>query len=335
MTANFTLSITEDEMNAPISAAAIIFPIFAFPAWILCLPPMIWHFQQSNVAAGSLILWMILHNFFNSVNSLIWPRDNVLEWWDGAVWCDVHVHIQIGSYVGLTASMAMVMRKLAIVMDTNNMTLSSSRNSKIKAKIWEVVWCWVIPLFFMALYYVVQPVRYMIYGIVGCMSAHDSSWPSVVLGFMWPTVGMVFASYWSCKSPLLLWLTLTNFLNSSTRLPSLPLPSRVPPPCRGTQHHILTLHSPLHTQPYRCPRLPNLFHLPPRRHLSSHQRPVLLVRNPQSRALVHHLEVPRQRPRQLGKMGSDCHGICHICPSRHWCRCQRSLPKVLGSYWGW
>jgi hypothetical protein len=34
-------------------------------------------------------------------------------------------------------------------------------------------------------------------------------------------------------------------------------------------------------------------------------------------------------------MGSDCHGICHICPSRHWCRCQRSLPKVLGSYWGW
>ncbi|CAG5188786.1 uncharacterized protein ALTATR162_LOCUS12032 [Alternaria atra] len=183
--------------NAPLFPSAIIFPAFAFPAWVLCMAPMIWHFRQANIAAGSLILWIALHNFFNSVNALIWPRDNVLEWWDGPIWCDIHVRIQVGSYVGMTASVAMVIRKLAIVMDTRNMTVSTSRNSKIKAKIWEVVWCWVVPGFFIALYYVVQPVRYMIYGIVGCLSAHDSSWPSVVLGFMWPTIGMLFASYWA------------------------------------------------------------------------------------------------------------------------------------------
>jgi pheromone a factor receptor len=207
---------------------------------------MIWHFRQANIAAGSLILWIALHNFFNSVNALIWPRDNVLEWWDGPIWCDIHVRIQVGSYVGMTASVAMVIRKLAIVMDTRNMTVSTSRNSKIKAKIWEVVWCWVVPGFFIALYYVVQPVRYMIYGIVGCLSAHDSSWPSVVLGFMWPTIGMLFASYWACKSHLFRPSILTNLFDSSTCLPSLPLPSRIPPPNRRPKDHIIPLCPPLH-----------------------------------------------------------------------------------------
>lgn len=190
--------------NVPLYPSAILFPAFAFPSWLLCMAPMIWHFRQANIAAGSLILWIILANFFNSINALIWPRDNVQEWWDGAIWCDIHVRLQVGSYVGVTASVALVIRKLAIVMDTNNMTVSTSRKSRMWAKIWEVVWCWVVPGFFIALYYVVQPARFFIYGIVGCISAHDSSWPSVVLGFMWPTIGMLFASYWACKSHLFL-----------------------------------------------------------------------------------------------------------------------------------
>ncbi|KAG9195866.1 hypothetical protein G6011_00987 [Alternaria panax] len=183
--------------NAPLYPTAVLFPAFAFPSWLLCIAPMIWHFRQANIAAGSLILWIILANFFNSVNAFIWPRDNFQEWWEGAVWCDIHVRLQVGSYVGMTASVAMVIRKLAIVMDTRNMTVSTSRNSKMWTKIWEVVWCWVAPCFLIALYYVVQPARYFIYGIVGCVSAYDSSWLSIVLSFMWPTIGMLFASYWA------------------------------------------------------------------------------------------------------------------------------------------
>jgi pheromone a factor receptor len=186
--------------NAPLYPSAILFPAFTFPSWILCIAPTIWHFRQANIAAGSLILWIILNNFFNSFNAIIWPRDNFQEWWDGHIWCDIDARIQVGSYVGMTASVSMVVRKLAIVMDTRNMTVSTSRNSKVKAKIWEVVWCWVIPVLFVLLYEVVRGERYMIFGIVGCYSSHDSSWPSVVTGFMWPTIGMLFASYWACKS---------------------------------------------------------------------------------------------------------------------------------------
>jgi hypothetical protein len=196
-------AITSEQMSAPITIMAIIYPIISAPACILCLAPMVWHFRQANIAAGSLIAWILFHNFFNSINPLIWPRDNLLEWWNGQIWCDVQVRFQVGSYVGLTASLTLVLRKLAHVLDTRNITVSTSHGSKVKAKVWEVFWCWIVPFIFMAVYYVVQSVRYAIIGIAGCWSLHDGSWPSMVLGFMWSAVGILFATYWACKFHLL------------------------------------------------------------------------------------------------------------------------------------
>jgi pheromone a factor receptor len=187
-------------IDAPISTQAILFPALAFPAWILCIPSMAWHFRQANVAAGSIILWLMLHNFFNSINALIWPRDNIPEWWDGRVWCDIHVRIQVGSYIGVAASASMITRKLARVMDTRNITVSSSRGSKTRERIWEIAWCWGAPLVLVIVYYVVQSARYFVFGIVGCLPAYDTSWPSLVVNIMWFPITTMFATYWSGKS---------------------------------------------------------------------------------------------------------------------------------------
>jgi hypothetical protein len=184
------------DRSAPLAPAAILLPLLSFPSWILCVLPLSWHFRQGNIAAGSMILWVILMNFFNSINPLIWPRDNVNEWWDGDVWCDIHARLQVGAIVGTTASTAMIVRKLAKVMDTRYITVSSSRDDKLKEKVLDILWCWIYPLVFVLLYYIVQPVRYMIYGIIGCLSAYDTSWPSMVLSFMWaPITTLVAAGY--------------------------------------------------------------------------------------------------------------------------------------------
>jgi pheromone a factor receptor len=202
-----SLSINDNMSSMDLSyyPQAVLLPILAFPSWILCIPPLFWHFRQSNIAAGSLILWVGLINFFNSINPLIWPRDNLPEWWDGKGWCDINVRIQVGAVVGTTASAAMIVRKLAKVMDTSNITVSVSRQSKIKEKVLEVVWCWVYPLVLIIVYYVVQPARYFIYGISGCLSTFDPTWPSVVLIIMWaPITTLVAACYAgkSCTPPL-------------------------------------------------------------------------------------------------------------------------------------
>jgi pheromone a factor receptor len=186
----------------PLYNSAVLLPIFAFPAWILCLAPLIWHFRQGNIAAGSLILWCLMINFFNSINALIWPRDNYLAWWDGNILCDIEVRIQVGAIVGTTASAAMIVRKLARVMDTRSMTVNTSNSSKRREQYLEIAWCWGYPLVLILLYYIVQPVRYMIYSIQGCMFAYETSWPSVVLSFMWAPITTLVAAVYACKSSL-------------------------------------------------------------------------------------------------------------------------------------
>jgi len=192
ITANFASSST-----APLYPQAILFPLFAFPSWLLCVPSLVWHFSQGNIAAGSVVTWVVLNNFYNAINPLIWPRDNLTEWWDGNLWCDIGIRIQVGTNVGIAASTVMIIRKLARVMDTRNIIVSSSRNSKVKEKIWEVVWCWGFPMLMILLFYIVQPIRYFIFGIMGCISAYDTSWPSIVLIIMWAPITMLVAAYYA------------------------------------------------------------------------------------------------------------------------------------------
>ncbi|KAH7122602.1 pheromone A receptor-domain-containing protein [Dendryphion nanum] len=181
----------------PLPLSAIIVPLLAFPAWVLCLPPLIWQYSQRNIAAWSLIVWIILGNFFVSINALIWPRGNLLEWWDGNVLCDIQVHFKVGESVALAACIAMIMRKLALVMDTRNITVAPSKSSVVREKVFEVVCCWGYPALLMALYYIVQTQRYIITQTSGCATIFDSSWPSIVLIIMWSTITICVAAYYA------------------------------------------------------------------------------------------------------------------------------------------
>ncbi|KAF1957520.1 STE3-domain-containing protein [Byssothecium circinans] len=181
----------------PTYASAVFLPVIAFPATLLCVPPMIWHFKQRNVAAGSLMLWLTLINFFNAINPLIWPRDNVMEWWNGEGLCDIQVRIQVGAVVAFTSCSGVIARRLANVMDTRNITVAPSKRSRIVEKVLEIVCCWVIPLLIMIIYYVIQRVRYFIFAISGCVAAYDPSWPSVVLVWMWGPISTIIASYFA------------------------------------------------------------------------------------------------------------------------------------------
>lgn len=183
----------------PVYGTSIILPIVAFPSWILCIPPLVWHFSQRNIAAWSLILWIILVNFFNSINPLIWPTDNIPTWWNGDGLCDIEVRVFVGSAVALPACTTMIMRKLARVMDTTNITIAPSRNERIREKALEILWCWGYPALMMVVYYIVQPLRYYIFAISGCVPAYNLSWASIVFGQMWTPITLCFAAYYAGK----------------------------------------------------------------------------------------------------------------------------------------
>ncbi len=192
------VSIPNEAPIYPIHPSAVLFSLLAFPSWILCVAPIICHFSKPNIAAGSLVLWITLNNFFDSINPMIWSRDNIEEWWDGKIWCDIQVRIQVASTVSIAACTVMIVRKLAKVMDTRNITMSTG-NTEIKENILEIMWCWAYPMVMIIVYYVVQPGRYMLIGIVGCISEFDESWPSMVLSFMWAPITMLVAACYASK----------------------------------------------------------------------------------------------------------------------------------------
>lgn len=187
----------------PLYPQSIALPIIAFPSWILCVAPMFWQLSQRNIAAGSLILWMIFLNFFNSINPLIWPRDNIHEWWDGKGLCDVEVRIQVGAVVALAACAAVLARRLSNVMDTRNIRIVPSKRSVLIERAIEIGFCWVYPAILMLTYYIVQPFRYFLFGISGCVAAYDSSWPSLVVVWIWGCITTLIAGFYSGMSSLL------------------------------------------------------------------------------------------------------------------------------------
>lgn len=180
--------------------SAIFFSTLAWFSWILCVAPLVWHISQRNVAASSLVLWIILVNLPLGINSIIWGHDDVDQWWDGSVWCDINTRIQVGAQVSLGAAVAMILRRLAQVMDTRNMTVAPSRSSTLRRQLVELAWCWGYPVALILFYIPIQSVRYHIWGIEGCNSAYDPVWQALVLNVMWVPITMLVVVYYAGKS---------------------------------------------------------------------------------------------------------------------------------------
>lgn len=194
---------TEDSNGeAGVYPAAIYVPIFAAIAVLLNIPPFYWHFRHRNVAASSLILWLVLLNICNVINPIIWPNDNISKWWNGKVLCDIQARLFVGATVGLTGALACIMQGLARVMDTNRAVIVPSKAQRRRQCVLDLLFCWGCPVYLMLVYYIVQPARYCIWGISGCNFVVDNSWPSIWLIFIWPPVFSLIDAYYSGMRPI-------------------------------------------------------------------------------------------------------------------------------------
>ncbi|EEH10416.1 a-pheromone receptor PreA [Histoplasma capsulatum G186AR] len=176
------------------STAAIALPTTAFLSVLVCIPPLVWHSRTGNFPASCLIAWFVIFNFFNFINPLIWPTDDVSTWWDGAGLCDIETKLIAPLGTGIAGALVCIFRSLADVMDTDRATLIPSKGERRRTLAFEVVFCVVIPVLMMALHYVVQHRRYYLWAIVGCMPAFHPSWPSTALIFAWPLVVLFLAA---------------------------------------------------------------------------------------------------------------------------------------------
>lgn len=180
-------------------AQAVVLPVLSFVSIAVAIPPLILHGKNRNFPATSLTFWSILLNLFNTINSLIWPTDNVASWWDGSGLCDIEVKFMAASYVGIPGSLACIFRSLAIVLDTDRATLVPSKGQRWRNQFMEIMFCIAVPVIAMITHIVWQKSRYLLFAISGCVNNFDESWVSLAFAWIWPPIICLIAAYYCCK----------------------------------------------------------------------------------------------------------------------------------------
>ncbi|KAI9713395.1 MAG: a-factor receptor [Chrysothrix sp. TS-e1954] len=186
-------------MSHSIYATSIVISLFSLVTLILDLPPLLWHARNRNFAAASLIFWIVLLNFFNFVNAIIWPSDEVLftpGYYDGAGLCDIEVKIEVGSWAALSGTLASIMWDLAKVMDTDRPIIPSQAEKRRQFAL-DIILSWGFPIYLMLIHYIVQSNRYYLPSVSGCTPSLDNSWVSIILIFVWPLVLAVLGAYFA------------------------------------------------------------------------------------------------------------------------------------------
>ena len=166
----------------------------------LSLIPLAWHIANKNIPAVFLTVWIVVYNVCILTNSFIWPTDSLYGTWDGKIFCDIQIKILIACAAGQMGAVAAIMRNLAKIM-SDDISVIQTRAVRRRELIKDLVICLLIPVYMMAVHYIVQPVRYTIYAITGCAPTVDRSWPTIVLLLIWPPIAAIICGYYSCNPP--------------------------------------------------------------------------------------------------------------------------------------
>ena len=199
MSSNMTAIMEMDPFVLTRSTGAIVVPLLAIVALLLDIPCFAWHLKNRNLPASCLVFWIILANLFNFINALVWPTDDIPNWYQGQGYCDLEVKLDIAATFGIPAAVICVMKSLAQALNTDKIVLHPSASQRRRKIIIECLLCFGLPAYVIAIHYVVQPTRYYIFAIAGCTPSFDNSWPSIALVYIWPMALCLVGGYYASE----------------------------------------------------------------------------------------------------------------------------------------
>lgn len=176
------LIFTDPEMvEHHITPQGLVLAILAPITLLLNIPPLLWHIRNRNLAAGLVVLWVMMLNFIATLNVVIWPYLDKHRMYDGRILCDVEVKLLMAADIGAGGASLCIFRHLAIVLSPDaplpgQMGADSRKDTWIEAGV-----CIGLPLVTMFFHYVVQSNRFYLFGISGCVPSISISWISFSL----------------------------------------------------------------------------------------------------------------------------------------------------------
>jgi pheromone a factor receptor len=191
------MSATSTQVSAEPFPKAIVIAVLSLLVTLIIIPTFLSHLRNRNLPASVLVLCAIYANFQTSINAVIWPHDDVTHWFSGVGLCDVENKFQSVLQSAFPASVAMVLRALARVMDTNSANWSLSTKAKRKDLIIDWTCCVIVPMFQVINGFIVQPFRSYVFGIAGCVAPGDGTWLFFLLMVVPPMLWTLCAVYYA------------------------------------------------------------------------------------------------------------------------------------------
>lgn len=320
LTSDLLIEAGDDYVLRPAPASYAV-AILSFLALFVDVPCIAWHIKNRNFSAISLVFWIMLGNLFNFVNAIVWANDDVDHWFQGQVYCDVEVKLDLGATIGITGALLCLMRSLARALDTDKPAILQNKPHGQRKLIVEGILCFGLPVYLMAIHYVVQPNRYYIFGIAGCTVSFDRSWPAIVLVFIWPVLICLMDSYYCGKifSPT---TESTDSVSSSHHHPSPQISTQL---CLCASFHVERSHQSPFPPPFLClghstARLPTSANLRLVRQHGCASTALRLERRPRSNLLAISHSPACQRHRPLRSLDPHCPSLYRLRMLRPWSR---------------
>lgn len=177
----------------------IIFRVFFnLSAGIACWVPARLLWKNGELAGTTMVIVVAIINFHFAINTLLWPNDDIGNWYDGSGWCDYQVATWIPLETLNAAGVCAIMYHIANQVSLMRAT-ALSLTEKRRKQIIQALIIFPIPVIELALYWLVVAQRYNITGIVGCQPIYDPSWVFLVFFQLPPAVYSVLAGWFAGK----------------------------------------------------------------------------------------------------------------------------------------
>jgi pheromone a factor receptor len=128
------------------------------------------------------------------INAIIWPTQDINDWWDGTGLCDIQAPLKYPFTLSLALSLWRLMNALATaVRGQPQFELSNAERRKLLLK--EALYCWLVPLVQIPLSYLVRKGRFAVVPVMGCADLLDDSWLKFLIITVWCPLVMLLTSY--------------------------------------------------------------------------------------------------------------------------------------------
>ena len=173
------------------------FTVFSCIGFLVCIPLFYFNWKVPGRPWATLILigWVFILNLLFFIDSIVWSNDDPSTWWDGKVYCDIDSRIKSSFPIGVPGATIGICRFLAAATDPDP-SQRDLKHTQTRRNMVDLFLGVILPLFQMVLKFIVDPKRYYIIGIIGCVGWTDDSWPSVLLYYLWsPTLCVIASGY--------------------------------------------------------------------------------------------------------------------------------------------